>query len=511
MAMSSPEVAKIQDLKGGGGLVAVTGKRPMPKPGKSMYITERHIRDAASDTFKGRQSTKPVLKFKADLNGNVRRLFAALQDGSYKDLLQYYRKVIVNNNDKIRICDAPLLDSLLLEHLWLVFVKPAYDLVNPGVARNCLPEHGITARRREHSVLKEAKRLFYDQRHLQWLVDVDQRLCYRHVTVKCYRRGMKVLRDKVMAMAPAPDASPTVFFPPEWLDYGFWKWLTDFGEDVGFVDGKLPIGTPTSPYIHQIVMLSFDCWLRDNFEWAIRYADNTFIATATKQEAQQTLWRVRQFWWYETGIRAKRQTSRIVAIDDKGVDICGYVLYRFPGKKATDHNKGLTLIRRSTLQRARKAENDRSWASYFGLMQHADTYRIMQQIENDMKLSQLTAKIRIDREMDAKNIPMQNVPSLQTLTLYKYEIRQSKGEDNWIKCLIGTPEVNKETGEPTGKTLAYEFHGNYQGIIRWIRELEKLFPDKEFLPIEDARIVNECGYIFEGSTNQLRYIEEGEI
>ena len=115
MAMSSPEVAKIQDLKGGGGLVAVTGKRPMPKPGKSMYITERHIRDAASDTFKGRQSTKPVLKFKADLNGNVRRLFAALQDGSYKDLLQYYRKVIVNNNDKIRICDAPLLDSLLLE------------------------------------------------------------------------------------------------------------------------------------------------------------------------------------------------------------------------------------------------------------------------------------------------------------------------------------------------------------------------------------------------------------
>ena len=77
--------------------------------------------------------------------------------------------------------------------------------------------------------------------------------------------------------------------------------------------------------------------------------------------------------------------------------------------------------------------------------------------------------------MDAKNLPMQNVPGLETLTLYKYEIRQSKGEDNWIKCLIGTPELNKETGEPTGRTLAYESHGNYQGIIRWLRELERMF------------------------------------
>lgn len=277
---------------------------------------------------------------------------------------------------------------------------------------------------------------------------------------------------------------------------------------MSFVDGRLPIGTPTSPYVHHVVMLGFDLWLRDNFPWAIRYADNVFVATATRQEANAAKWRIKNFWWYELGIRAKRHTARIVHIDAAGTDICGYRLYRFPGKGATDHDKGITLVRRSTLESARKADNDRSWASYFGLLRHADTYRIMQQIERDMKLSQLTARIRIDREMDAKNIPMQNVPQLQTLTLYKYEIRQSKGEDNWIKCLIGTPELNKETGEPTGKTLAYEFHGNYQGIIRWIRELEKLFPGKEFLPIEDARIVNECGYIFEGSTNQLRYIEE---
>ena len=464
-----------------------------------MYITEQHVRDAVFETFRGRQQTKSVLDFKADLEMNIRQIHAAVCDGSYREMLCYYQKEVENKNGKVRQIDAPSLPTLVIQHLWMELVMPCYMSAEPGVARNCLPQHGITARRREHSVLKEAKRLFYDLRHLYWLVDVDQRQCYQRVTVKAYRRGMKYMRAKVMALQDVP---------PLWHDYDYWRWLTDFGEAVSFVDGHLPIGTPTSPYVHQIVMLSFDYWLCENYDWRIRYADNVFIAVPTKEEAHQALWRVRQFWWYEQGIRAKRQTARIVAIDDEGVDICGYRLYRFPDRGPTDHNKGITLVRRSTLDSARQARNDRSWASYFGLLRHADTYRLMQKIETKMKLTELTKKIRIDREMDAKNMPMQNVPALTSLTLYKYEIRQSKGEDNWIKCLIGTPELNKETGEPTGRMLAFEFHGNYQGIIRWIRELEKMFPNKEFLPIEDARIVNECGYIFEGSTNQLKYITD---
>ncbi|MBO4906221.1 MAG: hypothetical protein J5486_04180 [Bacteroidaceae bacterium] len=473
-----------------------------------MYITEQHIIEAAYDTFRGRHTSRPVLDFKRDFDANVRLLLDSFNDGSYRQQLRYYKKTVVNKNQKVRHCDAPLFYTLLLEHLWLILIRPAYDLVNPGIARNCLPQHGITAKVREYSVVKECKRLFYDLRHLNWLVDIDQRECYRHVTIKSYRKGMKAMRDRVMQMAITGQKSQLIH--KEWLSYDWWKWITDYGEEVGFVEGKLPVGTPTSPYIHQIVMLEFDWWMVANFEWSIRYADNVFIALQTKKEAHSALWRVKQFWWYMQGVRAKRQTARIVAIDDKGTDICGYILYRFPGKTATDHNKGLTLIRKSTLNSAKRADNNRSWASYFGMLQHADTYRVMQNIERDMKLTQLTAKIRIDREMDAKNMKMQDVPALHTLTLYKYEIRQNKGEDNWIKCLIGTPEINKETGESTGKTLAFEFHGNYQGIIRWIRELEKMYPNKEFLPIEDARIVNECGYIFEGSTNQLIYIEEGE-
>jgi len=119
-----------------------------------------------------------------------------------------------------------------------------------------------------------------------------------------------------------------------------------------------------------------------------------------------------------------------------------------------------------------------------------------------MKLQQLTQKIRIDREMDAKQIDMRAVEQLPSFTLYNYEIRSNRGTDNWVKALIGVTDNNHP-----GKELAFEFHGNYQGIIRWLRELEKVYPNREFLPIEEARITNQCGYIFEGSSNQLQYIE----
>ena len=126
-----------------------------------------------------------------------------------------------------------------------------------------------------------------------------------------------------------------------------------------------------------------------------------------------------------------------------------------------------------------------------------------------MKLRQLTLKIKINRKMDARHIEMADVAKLPVLTVYDYEIRQNKGVDNWIKCLIGTPELNDD-GTATGRELAYEFHGNYQGIIQWIRMLESVYPDRSFLPIEDAKIENQCGYIFEGSSNMEKYIKESK-
>ena len=73
------------------------------------------------------------------------------------------------------------------------------------------------------------------------------------------------------------------------------------------------------------------------------------------------------------------------------------------------------------------------------------------------------------------------------------------------KCLIGVEET--KDGQPTGKTLAYEFHGNYQGLLQFILKCESEYGKQALLPMEEMEVENQCGYIFKGSTNQMTYIE----
>lgn len=466
----------------------------MPRQGA--YCMMKDVEAGELAALKGRANSEAGKDWLSDKANNRNRILAEALSLSIST--EYRQLEKTNANGKVRQIDAPSLDTLVIQHLWMELVMPYYMSVEPGVARNCLPGRGVTADTRDGSVLKEAKRLFYDRRELCFLTCADQRQCYQRMTTKSYRLGMKVLRDMVLARSKQ-ERTPEIM--------AYWRWLIDFGEKVSFVDGRLPIGTPTSPLVHHIAMLPFDLWLNKQFPWAIRYADNAWVAAETREEANQAAWRIRQYWWYVYGLRCKRHMANVLPIDENGADLCGFVVKRLPDKTATSHDKGVTRMRPATLHRAVRCKDDKSWASYFGLMKNADCYGIMQKTEQRMKLTELTQRVRIDREMDAKHIDMKDLEG-QVHNVYKYEIRRGKEGDNWMKALIGIPEISQETGRATGRIRAYEYHGNYQGIIRWLRELEQ--SGINFLPIEEGRIVNECGYIYEGSTNQIQFIEEEE-
>lgn len=190
---------------------------------------------------------------------------------------------------------------------------------------------------------------------------------------------------------------------------------------------------------------------------------------------------------------------------DRPLDFCGYVFHR-NNKGVSEHNKGYVTIRKRVAKDAKKCITNESWSSYFGLLKHCDSYSLMSKIENIMKLRDLTSTIRIDKKMDADNIDVKNLEGI-VFDIVNYEIRSNnKNEPNWIKCLIGIPETNKE-GIPTGRKLAREFHGNYQGIVNFISKCELTYGKDAILPIADVEIENRCGYVFKGSTNRLEYID----
>lgn len=454
-----------------------------------MTIDYQLFRIAVDESLRGHSKQRQVVSFKASLEANTMELYHALQDGTWRRFICYHELDKTNNNGKRRHIFEPSLRTRIYQHYFLLLVVPLYDEANKdiGLARNCMPRHGITAKVKEYGVLKEVKHLYYDLREYHYVLVMDQRQCYAHVKVKTYRRAMKYLFARLGMKAD--------------------RELVDFGAAVSFPPGgELPIGTPTSPDIHHIVMLRSDIFIKENTGWALRYADDNIMAFRDVKELNAMKWRVQNLWWYVYGIRAKRSSLKVVNIDKSGMDFCSYITHRSPGKDVASHGKGYTVVRRQTLRRAKRCA-EKSWPSYFGLLKSADCFAVMVKIQSKMKACDLISKIRIDREMDAPNIPIKELVGIAH-TVYDYKIlNDSKGSPNWIKCIVGIPEYDKDTGEFTGREIAREYHGNFQGIIQWVCKLEKAFHGRSFMPIEDGVIENQCGYIYRGSTNQMHYIE----
>mgnify|MGYP000429319121 CR=1 FL=1 len=441
-----------------------------------MVIAYHDMLQAIQRATFGRSRRPDVAAWLSRSVENAQRLINSISRGTYMQASRYRRMLKKNANGKVRNIYRPELDTLILQHLCMIMLEPYYAERDPGISYNCKPGWGLTAKARGKSLLHRAKHIFYDRRDLHYLVHIDQRKCYDHIKPKHLRRALKRM--------------------------GVSACVNDFACDICFHAGTLPIGAPTSPLVHHLIMLEFDLWLGGLTGNALRYADDLFLFLQTKDDANQAIWRVRNYWWYEYGIRAKRHTAKLVDIDVNPVDLCGYILHRHPyGARS----KGHVSVRRNIMQRARRA-NNRNWGSYFGILKHADTFGAMKSIERKMKLRQLTNKIRIDRRLDADPISVKDLAESGDLfTIYDYELRcDAKGRPNWIKCLIGIEERNADSAEPMIR--AYEFHGCYAGIVDYLNICEKAFGKANVLPLEDCMLENRCGYVFKDSTNIIKYI-----
>lgn len=432
-----------------------------------------------ANAAKGHSNKDEVERMKANADSYAKSVLASIANGEYRKQLKYRKLIKQNPNGKVRHIDSPMLFTFVLQHLFNIMAKPLYDWHDNHNGVNCKPGCGITSSDKANSVIHRLKHLVYDRRDLHYCLIIDQRKCYEHIRPKIFRKAMRKLTDD--------------------------RELVEFGIAVSFVDGHLPIGTPTSPLLHHIVMLDFDQWSKQAAPFATRYADDCIFATYTKEDANALKWRVQNYWWYNLQLRAKASAIRLQPLD-KEISFCGYVVHRNPDKGVADHNKGFTTLRQNIRARASRCKRDESWASYYGLMSHADAYNLMIKIETKMKLRQLTEKIRINRNLDAPNINPKDLVGKQ-FTVYDYDIKcDSKGTPNWIKCLIGIDEKDDE-GNPTGKIKAYEFHGSYMYILEFMLLAERTFGKKDMLPLEEMEIENQCGFIFKGSTNQMEYIQ----
>ena len=157
-------------------------------PEQSAFCTMKTVEAAELAALKGRTASKDGREWLSHKTENRTALLAEAQQ--LKLTPEYRQLEKTNNNGKVRQIDAPTLRTLVMQHLWIELVMPFYMDAEPGVARNCLEGRGVTSEKREGSILKEAKRLFYDRRELSLLACADHRQGYQRLTVKASRKGM---------------------------------------------------------------------------------------------------------------------------------------------------------------------------------------------------------------------------------------------------------------------------------------------------------------------------------
>lgn len=226
-------------------------------------ITIDDIRYAIHTASKGRRWRKEVKKALADEDGLCNNINQHLKDGTWRKDISYRILTKTNLNGKVRHINAPNFRTLIYEHIVKNKLEPIYLKRTPLVSLNCKEGCGITpskTKSKSNYVLPRVKNLFYDRSELELGVCADQRKCYDHVKPSIFRKELKKLIGD--------------------------KWLIDFATDICFVGGKLPVGIPTSPLVHHIIMLGFHRWLCENTEWRVCYADNCFVACRTREEIQ---------------------------------------------------------------------------------------------------------------------------------------------------------------------------------------------------------------------------------
>lgn len=452
------------------------------KRAEKIEISRRDVMTAVMECCKGHRHQREVRRMEADRERVCDLLYEAIQKRDITMHVGFRHLVKTNTNGKVRHISQPRLYTRVLEHVLVNAYRPLYAAKDNNTAHNCKKGHGlippVTGQydRRDYT-LPVLKHWYYDERQLTHVLTMDMRKCYEHVTRGRMRQCLKLL------------SSDTA--------------MNDLFVDVSFDGDLFPIGTPSSPFLHHVWLLRFDLFAKTLSRHYTRYADNVLLAFDSKQEAQRAKWRIQQWWWYEMGVRSKTTEQHIVPMW-KPLDFCGYVYHRNADKRWNSHDKGYVSVRRDTYARMRRCRGVRSYASYFGLVCHADLYGELEKKEQEMRLSELTGRIKIDRgRFDAETIEMKSLLG-EVFKVLDYEVRyDSRHCANWCRLLVSYPR------KEDGTEVFGEVHGGYAGIAEWLDTADAMLRThgqslRGCLPLEDCEIINHSGYIFVDSSNAMR-------
>ena len=160
-----------------------------------MEVTKKKVLQAIKKAAEGHSNKDEVERMLKNKDTYAEMVLASITSGEYLRHIEYRKLTKRNPNGKLRHIDSPMLFTFVLQHLFLVMAKPLYDPHDNFSGINCKPGCGITSSQKKNSVVHRLKHVLYDRRDLNYVLIVDQRKCYEHITPKIMRKEMRKLTN----------------------------------------------------------------------------------------------------------------------------------------------------------------------------------------------------------------------------------------------------------------------------------------------------------------------------
>jgi RNA-directed DNA polymerase len=300
-----------------------------------------------------------VEKFFDDLEANVKKLTAALRDGSYKP--QAIRRTYIPKpgSNEQRPLGIPTVRDRVVQGAVRHVMEPIFEREFAEHSYGFRPQRGCKdALRRVDSLLKQG---------YVYVVDADLKSYFDTIP---HDQLMNRLRERI---ADGRLLKLVESFLKAGIMEGLQEWEPEAGAPQGAVLSPLLSNIYLNPLDHQMAAEGFQM---------VRYADDFVILCRSQAEAEQALAQVSQ-WCEAAGLRLHPTKTRIVDVRIDGFDFLGYRfqttrrghLARWPRKKSMQKLKD--TIRAKTKRTDGRAlycivgDVSRTLKGWFGYFQHS--------------------------------------------------------------------------------------------------------------------------------------------
>ena len=312
----------------------------------SSLISVDNLLLAWQEFIKGKRNRKDVLQFQLNLIDNIFDLHFDLLTGNYRH--GGYKSFKINDPKPRDIHKASVRDRLIHHAIYRI-LYPFFDLIFIPDSYSCRNNKGT------YKAINKLYEYFYiiskNNTKACYILKMDIRKFFANIDHKAL---LTILQESI--------ADKKII--------DLLKNIINSFKSKGNSAVGLPLGNLTSQLLVNIYMNKFDQFVKHKLKekYYVRYADDFIILHDNYNHLIKLISQIKLFLQQELKLNAHPNKTRIQTMTS-GLDFLGYVCF-------SDHQ----ILRTKTKRRMFERINIKNKASYIGLLQHCNSFKLMKKL-----------------------------------------------------------------------------------------------------------------------------------